>query len=124
MKKISFLFIIVLFGLSLIGCKKSNNNVTADSASKSSGIYTGWTFLSTSDSVGATTVVTKLSASTVSLSINIMNVKTSFTPVTVSDGDNGKILLTQSINSLNGTASGKSLVYYINGVKYFTGSKP
>jgi hypothetical protein len=53
-----------------------------------------------------------------------MNVKTSFTPVTVSDGDNGKILLTQSINSLNGTASGKSLVYYINGVKYFTGSKP
>ena len=125
MKKFGFLFFCVVFGLSLNGCKKSNSDsgTSVDPASKASGTYTGWTYLATGDSTTATTVVTKLSPSTVSLTIKVINVTNSFTGVTVSEGDNGKILLAQSINSLTGTSSLKSLVYSINGVKLFSGSK-
>jgi hypothetical protein len=127
MKKISFLFLIILVGLTLNGCKKSNSdsgNASVDPASIASGTYTGWNYLSTVDSIRSTTVITKLSASTVTLSITVMNVTNSFVGVTVSNGDNGKILFSQSINSLTGTSSVKSFVFSINGAKFFSGYKP
>lgn len=124
MKTISFLFLIVVVGLALNGCKKSNSDSGNDPASIASGTYTGWNYLSTSDSTRCTTVVTKLSPSTVTLALTVINVTNSFIGVTVSNGDNGKILLSQSINSLTGTSSAKSLVFSINGIKFFSGNKP
>lgn len=127
MKKMNLFFVAVLLGLSFFGCKKSSsdsNNIPVDLASNASGTYNGWSLLVTNDSVTAKTVITKQSTSLVSVSTTINNVPISFTDVTVSDDGNGKIHLTQSAHDLSGTVNLKSLVYYINGVRFFSGSKP
>jgi hypothetical protein len=126
MKKIDIFLIIVLLGLSLIGCKKSSSdNPTVDLAANASGTYTGQNQIG--NMYPMTVVITKESITTVVMAATLNGTLFgTYAGITVTTGDNGKILLSYNAGNtgISGTVDGKSLVYYFNTVKFFIGTKP
>ena len=122
MKKSNIFLIIVLLGLTLIGCKKSSSD-PVDLAAKAIGTYSG-TFsanggnplpCSAEITQQSTTVTVKLLSDGL-LVYNVPN-------TTVSDGGGGKVTLRNDTYYFTGTVDGKSLDFYIS-TAHFVGTKP
>ena len=128
MKNCSIFLIIVLSGLFLTGCKKSSSDISnpeVDLAGNAAGTYSGQNQIG--NMYPMIVVITKQTNTTVVMESTLNgSVIGTYAGTTVSDGGDGKILLTYNAGdiAISGTVDGKTLVYYYNSVIFFIGTKP
>jgi len=121
MKNRDILILIMLFALSVTGCKKSSTTAN-DLAAKASGTYSGTYTASGAASFQGSVEITQQSG-TVNMVFLANGQTLAYVPgVQVSDGGGGTINLLNSYQATSGTVNGNTLDCYYSTV-HFTGTK-
>ncbi len=130
MKQQQIFFIALVILMICFGCKKDEEPILNDLATKASGAYTGtYTYICTPAPniyEQATIEISRINDSTVLLSATIANEHRYDEYVKVTEGENGHIDLYVALydNFLSGSIEGKELSYMLGWTNSFTGTKP